>query len=127
MKVRTLFANPGWDKGPPTDGWLLGFSRVGKLKVDPILPIGCWVLCWCGRWLPIGAPELPLPAPKPRLPGDGTWGTAPTGPWTAPRDGMAYGWDWGPPWKGGKGTLGTGYPAGCTPGLWVPLGGPGGI
>jgi len=64
-ETRAVFTYPGWDSGPPGEGWLFGLSR-GKFKLGPIVPTLCWVACWCGRCPPT---EVPRPAPKPWFPG----------------------------------------------------------
>lgn len=68
-EMRAILTYPGWDSGPPGEGWLFGLSR-GKFTLGPIVPTLCWVACWWGRWPPT---ELPRPVP------------------TGPRVGIAYG------------------------------------
>lgn len=114
---KTWVIKPVWDNEPPTDGWLFAFSSG-----EPILPRACCEPCWWGRWPPIGPPALPRAAVKLLFADCGTWGTAPIGPWTVPRAGIAYGWEWGAALKAGRGILGTGKPAWYKSSRWVILG-----
>lgn len=117
----TCVIKPCCSRGPPTEGCVAGFSIFANEKPALIVPCDCeaW---WWGRWPPMGPPALPRPAPKPLLPAWGPCGTAPIGPCTPPRDGIAYGWVCGAPGNAGSGMREGVRPPWCgTPDLWTPF------